>query len=79
MSRVVGHSLRSEGAAFYDFVGGGTARRGSNSTSGKGFALCSCGARSPIFESANQRKAWHRSHKAEVAVRRAAQATGMSE
>jgi hypothetical protein len=78
--RLAGHSLINEGAAFKDDP---TLRSKSrrviwNTTSGVGFGLCSCGARSPILDSANMRKAWHRNHKDNVAIHRAAEATGMS-
>lgn len=72
MTRVAGHTLRNEGAAFEMWTAfpQGEARPIRvrwNGTSGIGFALCSCGARSPILNSANLRKAWHRNHKTEVA------------
>ena len=67
MTRVSGHTLTSEGAAYRVFGDSQYPKRVQwNTTSGTGFALCSCGARSPILDSANLRKAWHRSHKAEV-------------
>jgi hypothetical protein len=37
-----------------------------SSTGGWGHGLCQCGATSPHLSSANQRKAWHVGHKAEV-------------
>lgn len=68
-ARVSGHTLRNEGAAFAN--GHPPNQRFPirivwSSTSGIGYGLCSCGARSPIFASATKRKAWHRTHKAEV-------------
>lgn len=42
--------------------------------SGDGRAKCRCGAMSEVLPSANQRKAWHRTHKAEIAAQAAAAA-----
>lgn len=69
--RVPGHTLRSEGAAYEAAAGqpDRTRRVRWNSTSGDGFGLCSCGARSAIYRSASLRRAWHRAHKAEVVAR----------
>lgn len=58
---LIGHGLKYEGAGFTEGPGG--MRR---ITGGVGFALCSCGERSPILGSGGQRKAWHRTHKADV-------------
>ena len=67
-SRVAGHELQAEGAAYqksafhrYPY------RVRTIGTGGLGFGLCSCGARSGVLNSGNLRKAWHRNHKAEVA------------
>lgn len=66
--RVRGHTLIMEGAAYKDdpTAFGKVGRVQWGTAGGVGFALCSCGARSPIFDSASKRKAWHRNHKAEV-------------
>lgn len=64
---VKGHGLCCEGAAYSRGEGGQRHIRSRwNSTSGVGYALCSCGATSDILDSANLRKAWHREHKVEV-------------
>ncbi|PYY63638.1 hypothetical protein DEJ30_12045 [Curtobacterium sp. MCPF17_003] len=67
-TRVPGHELRSEGAAYRKGD-----RRGQHlrvtpgwTTSGTGYALCSCGATSAVLTSGTKRKAWHRDHKNEV-------------
>lgn len=64
-SRLAGHELAHEGAAFKRGD-----RRGSNvpvnsgwSVSGTGYAVCSCGVTSPVLSSGAQRKQWHREHK----------------
>lgn len=79
MKAVRGHALQDEGAAFR-YVGLGD-RRGdvrqhgdlevvramANSVAGHGFAMCECGMRSPVFDTAAERRRWHRTHKAEEA------------
>jgi hypothetical protein len=63
-ARVTGHTLRFEGAAYDDHgrrITGGT-------TAGTGRGRCSCGTLSEVLDSANQRRAWHRQHKAEQVV-----------
>lgn len=67
--RVKGHTLRGEGAAFRNTSGGVVVQERWYSIAGSGFGLCSCGARSDILDSANQRKAWHRNHKSAVVAR----------
>lgn len=64
-----GHGLRFEGAAFLHNSRGELDRVWGQGVGGYGYALCACGATSPTpLPSAYQRKAWHRSHKAEVAA-----------
>ena len=62
MSRLVGHGLRHEGAAF---VGTVSLIR-SDDFSGPGIALCECGARSPWIKNRAQRQRWHRDHKDDI-------------
>lgn len=57
-----GHGLWFEGAPHDDHG----KRIGWRGVSGEGRARCSCGALSEPLPSASQRKAWHRTHKAEV-------------
>jgi hypothetical protein len=64
--RLAGHTLQAEGAAY---------RKGDppnvrfpkrvtwNTTGGVGFGLCSCGAKSPVLDSGQKRKEWHKDHK----------------
>jgi hypothetical protein len=68
MSRLKGHTLQSEGAAYYRRDNGAWYRSNIWSTGYPGFGLCSCGASSPFLESATKRKQWHREHKAEVSA-----------
>lgn len=73
MTRVSGHELRYEGAAFEPGLDLDLDRRYPfrvhwNSVRGRGFGLCSCGAQSPVVDSGYARKAWHRAHKAEMAA-----------
>lgn len=60
--RISGHGLVSEGAAHEDRDG-----HASQVRKYAGFAVCQCGARSPVLPSGAQRKQWHREHKIEVA------------
>ena len=69
MSLVKGHALVAEGAAF-DKEGDSTKRVRYGTVAGRGRALCECGSVSPRLDSANQRKKWHREHKAEVSATR---------
>jgi hypothetical protein len=68
MVRITGHTLAFEGAAHrwngrrYERI---TLHRWS--VSGRGRALCSCGEVSPILETGNARKDWHRGHKLKIA------------
>jgi hypothetical protein len=67
-TRVAGHELRSEGAAFMPNPNGrrfNAVRVSSNTVSGEGSAWCSCGKLSPVLRSGGARKKWHKSHKAE--------------
>jgi hypothetical protein len=66
--RVAGHTLRAEGAPHVVTETGATARvwNGYGGIGGYGRGLCSCGAMSGLLDSAHQRKAWHRRHKAIV-------------
>jgi len=65
VTRLVGHGLRNEGAAYddrgYPLDAGGYVVR-----SGPGRAKCECGELSEVLPSTSARKAWHRQHKAEV-------------
>jgi hypothetical protein len=65
VTRIAGHALRHEGAPF-DRDGHLIYSGGFISSSGVGRARCECGTMSEVLQSANQRKAWHRQHKAEV-------------
>jgi hypothetical protein len=67
-TRVAGHELQSEGAAFTPNPGGrrfNPVRVSSNTVSGVGSAWCSCGKLSPVLTSGGARKKWHADHKAE--------------
>jgi hypothetical protein len=66
MSRVAGHSLEREGAAYVVDDRGRVVRQAMNTVGGYGRALCSCGQMSDMLGSGAARKAWHREHKAEV-------------
>lgn len=61
MSRVAGHALQGEGAAFDHR--GRAIRWG---TGGAGYGLCECGEKSGWLSSSTARKAWHRDHKASI-------------
>lgn len=61
-SRVTGHTLRSEGAA-YRLVDDRPKRVRPSGTSGSGRALCSCGATSDELATGRARREWHGSHK----------------
>lgn len=65
MSRLAGHELLAEGAAFFK-QGRHILRAYTNRTGGVGFARCSCGALSEVLDSGAKRKAWHRGHKDEL-------------
>jgi hypothetical protein len=58
-TRLAGHTLDSEGAAF-----DGRGRRVRDSR--LGYGVCSCGDMSELLTSNNARKRWHRDHKAEI-------------
>lgn len=64
---VPGHTLVGEGAPHDNR--GYRIGHWSLGVSGCGRGRCSCGALSPVMQSANQRKQWHREHKAEVSER----------
>lgn len=60
-----GHALQAEGAAFVVNDRGIIVRaRRSLGVGGYGRAWCECGDLSPLLDSGNQRKQWHRDHKA---------------
>ena len=61
-SLVPGHTIMGNGAAY---TPSGT-RLNYNSTGGWGSALCSCGATSPTYPTRDQRRSWHRQHKAAI-------------
>lgn len=65
MSRLAGHELMDEGAAFFK-EGRYILRAYANTTGGAGLARCSCGALSEVLDSGAKRKAWHRGHKDEI-------------
>lgn len=66
---LAGHTLLWEGAAHDD--GGQKVRSGYYSTKGgQGRGKCSCGDLSEVLDSANQRKQWHRDHKARIRAER---------
>jgi hypothetical protein len=60
VSRLAGHGLRYEGAAFS--MPGQRARN----ESGPGMALCECGTYSPQIKNRAQRKQWHKDHKDDI-------------
>jgi hypothetical protein len=60
MSRLSGHGLRHEGAAF---IGAGIRSR---DFAGPGMALCECGRYSPVIKNRAQRKQWHKDHKDDI-------------
>lgn len=60
MTRLAGHSLRYEGAAFM-----GPKMR-ARDASGPGMALCECGTYSPLIKNRAQRKQWHKDHKDDI-------------
>ncbi|KQO98687.1 hypothetical protein [Leifsonia sp. Leaf264] len=66
-TEVRGHGLANEGAPFdmnADRISSGLF----GGTSGTGRAKCACGQLSDVYQSAYQRRAWHRQHKADVAA-----------
>lgn len=63
-ARLSGHELVNEGAP-HDSKGRRFGIYG-YSTAGEGRGKCSCGKLSPVLNSGNQRKAWHREHKEEI-------------
>lgn len=69
-TRVAGHELWAEGAAFrFSATSRRPQRVSFRGVGGEGFAVCSCGATSPAsLPSGAARKDWHRAHKAEVRV-----------
>ena len=75
-TRLSGHMLIREGAPFNlsrKYIGVGW------SSSGRGRGLCTCHELSDELNTANERKAWHRTHKAEIrAARAAAQAAAQA-
>lgn len=67
-NRVPGHTLRYEGAAFERAYPSG---RWIRTRDVEGVGMCSCGEVSPVLNSNNARKKWHREHKDEVRARSA--------
>lgn len=65
MTRDARHWLADEGAAYIK-VGQYSWRISYKGTGGIGRAKCSCGALSEDLPSGNQRKKWHREHRAEA-------------
>lgn len=60
MSRLSGHGLRHEGAAFL------APKLRARDQAGPGMALCECGTYSPIIKNRAQRKQWHKDHKDDI-------------
>jgi hypothetical protein len=60
-TRLSGHGLNSEGAAYER--GGYTGNAWVPARSWTGVALCECGETSPVLESNGARKRWHAQHK----------------
>lgn len=60
-TRLVGHGLRYEGAAFQRYANG--VDNLMREQSGPGYAKCECGALSPWLSNRSQRKTWHKDHK----------------
>lgn len=65
-TRLIGHTLRSEGAPFAWTTNGG---RYIHTTGLSGVGLCSCGEVSEVEESGAARKRWHRTHKEQIQAR----------
>ena len=59
-----GHGLLFEGAPHAVDRWGKVVRTNPFGVGGVGRGVCRCGAMSDMLDSANQRKAWHRAHKA---------------
>lgn len=68
-TRLVGHSLMAEGAAFDD----DGERVAYNTVGGMGRGRCSCGEMSEPVPSGLQRQGWHSGHKKEIRAALAAQ------
>lgn len=62
-TRLAGHGLRAEGAAFKR---GGRLFRRLFDPNGPGAALCECMTLSDVLPNRARRKAWHRAHKDEI-------------
>lgn len=60
MSRLSGHGLRYEGAAY------SMPRALARDASGPGMALCECGTYSPLIKNRSQRQQWHKDHKDDI-------------
>lgn len=67
-TRLAGHGLTAEGAAYEGRQHSLPRRVDWGSLGGPGFALCACGARSESFPNLAARKAWHRSHTDAIAA-----------
>jgi hypothetical protein len=63
-TRLVGHGLRAEGAAFFLFAPGKVQRRLIGNGPGRG--LCECGDVSDELPNRAARKRWHREHKEQI-------------
>jgi hypothetical protein len=66
MTRVKGHTLANEGAAFDNDGNRITFGHRILGSSGEGHPKCSCGALGPWLDSGRQRRVWHRLHKQHV-------------
>jgi pyridoxine 5'-phosphate synthase PdxJ len=66
-TRLAGHGLRNEGAAFVKLDDGRWRRVDSSRRAGHG--LCECGAHSGWLDSDGARKRWHHEHKLQEAMR----------
>lgn len=64
MTRLAGHALHKEGAAYNQAAKDAPGRP--VTTRGTGNARCSCGTFSGVLPSATKRQEWHRNHKAAV-------------
>ena len=62
-TRLAGHGLWSEGWPVEKTPGHGPGWRSLTRRAGPGRALCECGEMSPVLDSANKRKRWHKEHK----------------
>ncbi len=71
-TRLAGHALWSEGWPVEATPGHGEGWRPGRRSADVGRALCECGEMSPVLDSVNERKRWHREiHKPEIRARAA--------